>query len=140
MLADATTWGIGHTEQPRTCGREVPPVRRFTTGATRDTDAGKLDYEGFLSPLVLERYARYMNKHRVLPDGSLRASDNWQNGIPKDAYMKSLWRHFMDVWRAHRGWDDGCQWISIEEALCAVLFNAMGYLHEHLKERRLSIK
>jgi hypothetical protein len=81
-----------------------------------------------------------MNKHRVLPDGSLRASDNWQNGIPKDAYMKSLWRHFMEAWTAHRGWDDGCQWIPIDEALCAVLFNAMGYLHEHLKERRLSIK
>ena len=137
MLADVTTWGIGHSETPTACGREVPPVRKFTTGATRDTDAGKLDYEGFLSPLVLERYAQYMNKHRVLPDGSLRASDNWQNGIPKDAYMKSLWRHFMDVWRAHRGWDDDCQRVPIEEALCAVLFNAMGYLHEHLAERRL---
>ena len=30
-------------------------IREFATGASRDTDAGKLDLEGFLSPLVLER-------------------------------------------------------------------------------------
>ena len=39
-------------------------TRQFSTGATRDTDEGKYDYEGFFSPLVLERYGEYMNKHR----------------------------------------------------------------------------
>ncbi len=103
-------------------------MRRFTTGATRDGEDGKLDYEGFLSPIVLERYAQYMHKHRRQSDGTMRPSDNWQLGIPKDAYMKSLWRHFMDVWKAHRG-----QKIDMDEALCALIFNAMGYLHERLK-------
>lgn len=108
-------------------------MRTFETGATRDTDSGKLDYEGFLSPLVLERYAQYMDEHRRQADGAFRDSDNWQKGIPRDAYMKSLWRHFMDAWKAHRGLSIR---VSIEEALCAVLFNAMGYLHEILRDRQ----
>lgn len=107
--------------------------RTFSTGATRDTDEGKFDYEGFLSPTVLERYAAYMNKHRRQSDGSLRASDNWQKGIPREQYMKSLFRHFMDAWKLHRG----CvAQADIEEALCAVMFNAMGYLFETLQEAK----
>jgi len=106
--------------------REV--IRVFDSGATRDTDEGKLDYEGFLSPLVLRRYAEYMHKHRYQADGALRASDNWQRGIPKVAYMKSGWRHFFDWWTLHRSTDTPLE--EIEEALCAVIFNASGYLHE----------
>jgi hypothetical protein len=103
-------------------------MREFHTGATRDTDEGKLDYEGFLSPMVLRRYAEYMHKNRFQADGKVRASDNWQKGMPKDVYMKSMWRHFHDVWTAHRNEDD-----DIEEPLCALLFNVMGYLHEEMK-------
>ena len=108
-------------------------IRQFETGATRDTDNGKLDYEGFLSPLVLETYAKFMHKHRLQTDGNLRDSDNWQKGIPKTAYIKSLWRHFMTLWKFHRGLPcddpDG-----IEFAICAIIFNAMGYLFELKKE------
>jgi hypothetical protein len=106
-------------------------MRTFETGATRDTDDGKLDYEGFLSPIVVERYARYMHTHRVQADGSLRSSDNWQKGIPREAYMKSAWRHFVDWWREHRGYPSR---EGLEDAICALLFNAMGYLHELLIE------
>lgn len=111
-------------------------VRTFETGATRDTEEGKLDYEGFLSPLVLERYARYMDKHRQQSDGSLRDSDNWQKGIPLSAYMKSGWRHFFDWWMEHRGIPSR---EGLEDALCALLFNVMGYLHETLKAGQRSV-
>lgn len=115
-------------------------IRKFNTGATRDTDEGKYDYEGFLSPIVLERYGQYMNKHRKQSDGSLRASDNWQSGIPKDAYIKSMWRHFLDVWFIHRGYKrfdkQRNEEITIDEALCALLFNIMGYLYEVLKKEK----
>jgi hypothetical protein len=107
-------------------------MREFDTGATRNSDEGKHDYEGFISPLVLERYAEYMTKHRKQADGKLRDSDNWQKGIPKAAYMKSAWRHFVDWWKQHRGLPG--QDI-LEESICALLFNAMGYLHELLKEK-----
>lgn len=110
----------------------VKKIREFTTGATRDTDENKLDFEGFLSPLVIERFAEYMQTHRKQTDGNLRDSDNWQKGIPIDEYMKSGWRHFFDLWKEHRGIKsrDG-----IEIALCAVMFNVQGYLFEILKKK-----
>ena len=107
-------------------------IRTFNTGATRDSEEGKNDYEGFLSPLVIKRYGDYMTKHRKQSDGSLRSSDNWQKGIPKEAYIKSAWRHFLDLWREHRG---NKSREVIEEALCALIFNIQGYLHEILKEK-----
>lgn len=108
------------------------PIRTFPTGATRDTDAGKLDFDGFLCPLVLERYAKYMHKHRELPDGTLRPSDNWKQGIPLVAYRKSIWRHFQEFWKAAWGYPSG---VDIEDAICASIFNYSGYLHELLKAK-----
>ena len=106
--------------------------QEFDTGAYRDGQDGKYDYEGFLSPLVLERFARYMHENRRQSNGELRDSDNWQLGVPLDSYMKSGFRHFMDWWGLHRG--KVIRTLDIEEALCGVLFNAMGYLHEHMKQ------
>ncbi len=105
--------------------------RKFDTGATRDTAEGKLDYEGFLSHRALATYARYMHSHRLQSDGCLRDSDNWQKGIPRDVYMKSLWRHLIAAWVCHRS--EGSPLV-MEEALCGILFNAFGYLHEELKD------
>lgn len=104
-------------------------MREFETGATRDSDADKLDFEGFLSPAVIERFAQYMHEHRKQADGQLRASDNWQKGIPKDAYMKSMFRHFFAVWKGHR------QGHPSQEDLCGLLFNVMGYMHEELRPK-----
>ncbi len=110
--------------------------RTFDTGATRDTETGKYDYEAFLSPMVLERFAEYLHKHRKMADGSLRDGDNWQKGIPQEVYMKSAWRHFMSWWMYHRA-PSNVSYVDnfLEEAICAVLFNASGYLHEHLKQK-----
>ena len=36
-------------------------MRQFETGAIRDDDEGKLDFEGCLSPLALEAFAEYSN-------------------------------------------------------------------------------
>jgi len=120
----------------------VPEIRQFETGATRDADIDKFDYEGFLSPIVLRRYAEYMHKHCKQSDGKLRASDNWQKGIPILQYMKSKWRHFMGTWSAIRLNQDPEQGPlmledldDLEESLCAELFNTSGMLHEILKLR-----
>jgi hypothetical protein len=116
-------------------------MRTFDTGATRDTDKDKLDYEGFLSPLVLRRFAEYMHQHRVQTDGNLRDSDNWQKGMPLEAYMKSGFRHFMDWWLWHRDLapvrlKDDLKFDALEDSLCALLFNVQGYLHETLRSQR----
>jgi hypothetical protein len=113
-------------------GGSMAEMRQFETGATRDVDTSKYDYEGFVSPLVIERYAEYMHANRLQRDGKLRDSDNWQKGIPKTAYMKSMWRHFMDVWLHHRGLGHKAK-EPLEIALCGLLFNVCGYLHETLK-------
>ena len=110
-------------------------IRKFNTGATRDTDEGKLDLEGFLSPLVIEAFAQYMNKHRHQSDGSLRDSDNWQKGFGDKHFevcMKSLWRHFFDLWKEHRRYK--CR-ETIDDAICGILFNTMAYYHKLLLER-----
>lgn len=136
---------IAEAVKPR--GSDLQPqtpegVRQFGTGATRDLDANKLDFEGFLSPLVLERYAEHMHKARRMPDGSMRDSDNWQLGIPIGVYMKSLYRHFFSVWKLHRGLPvteevRGEAIVKdLETELCAVLFNTSGMLHEVLKAKR----
>jgi len=111
-------------------------MRQFETGATRDNEGNKLDYEGFLSPAVLVRYAKYMHRHRKQANGKLRASDNWQKGIPIDVYMKSIFRHFMDIWLHHRHKSYLSNSGDIEESLCAEMFNVMGMLHEILKENK----
>lgn len=112
-------------------------IRKFKSGARRDDDTTKPDYEGFLSSIVLKRYGEYMHRHRLQSDGELRESDNWQKGIPKNQYMKSLWRHFMDLWLEHRGFESR---EGIQNALCAIMFNTMGYFHETLKEAKYGKK
>lgn len=118
-----------------------PVIRTFATGATRNLDVNKLDYEGFLCPMVLESFAKYMDSHRMQKDGTLRSSDNWCKGIPIEVYMKSMWRHFFDVWKCYRSLEvlspeDGHP-IDSEEALCALLFNVQGMLHELIKKRSI---
>lgn len=110
-------------------------MRTFESGANRNSDDEKYDYEGFLNPLVIEAFGKYMNKHRHLEDGSLRASDNWQNLFGEqhlDVCMKSAWRHFLDLWKEHRGYTsiDG-----IDEAICGLMFNIMAYYYKILKDR-----
>lgn len=118
---------------------EVTPenIRTFSTGATRNLDTTKLDYEGFLSPNALQEFAAYMHKHRAQADGSIRDSDNWQKGIPEDVYLKSMFRHFMDLWTIHRGGTahspEDNHTIDRKEALCALMFNVQGLLHELTK-------
>jgi hypothetical protein len=111
-------------------------MRKFESGATRDTDEGKPVFGKFLSSSVLRAFGRYMHKHRIQSDGNLRAGDNWKKGIPQDAYVESLFRHFLDLWELHQGipiLDKDGEAIAIEEACCAIIFNVQGYLHEHLK-------
>lgn len=117
-------------------------IRTFKTGATRDSAEGKYDFEGFLSPLVIERYAQYMNENRLQTDGKLRDSDNWQKGFGDKHYsvcIKSFWRHFLDLWFLHRGYKrfdkkDNHEIIK-EEAICAIIFNSSAYLHKLLIDK-----
>ena len=111
-------------------------MREFVSGATRDTDATKPDPEGCYHPLVLKAVSDYMAKHSYLPDGSRRASDNWQAGMPRAVWRKSLERHWLDVKLHDKGHGDQAREPMID-ALCAVIFNAQGRLLEELLDRDL---
>ena len=112
----------------------------FTTGATRSTDTNKIDFEGHINPEVLEIFGEYMNRHRVQRDGQLRASDNWQKGIPLYRYVKSLIRHTFEFWRMWRGKSvinpDNNRPFIFRDVLSAILFNVMGLMYEMSRHER----
>ncbi len=108
-------------------------MRTFDSGATRNSDDDKLDYEGFLNPLVLEMYASYMHRNRFLETGEVRGSDNWQLGLPLDVVMKSAYRHFQDWHLEHRGYESR---EGVKDALCGLLFNVQSYLLTVLEQER----
>jgi hypothetical protein len=139
---DLKPWPEQDWDEPK----EVPVLRTFDSGATRDTEEGKPDYCGFLSPDAIVAYGEYMHKHRYQSDGTLRAADNWKKGIPRDEYLKSMFRHFITLWQQHEiekaggilengSMDYNEDEDMIEEALCALLFNVQGYLDAYLKGR-----
>jgi len=109
-------------------------LRNFNTGAIRDTAEGKLNYIKGLSPIVDRGYLEYLDKHRKLPDGSMREFDNWKNGIPQEVYLESLDRHERAVWLICHGYKafDNRGEVSLKDSLYGVLFNTIGMLHEIL--------
>lgn len=111
--------------------------REFKSGANRNSDEGKLDYEGFISPVVEWAFAQYMHKHRLLEDGTLRDSDNWQNGIPVNELMKSGHRHWQDIRMKHRGFtptDNGKE-VGRLEALLGMKFNIDAMIYNEVKDK-----
>jgi len=70
----------------------------------------------------------------------LRDSDNWQNLFGDKHFavcMKSGMRHFMDWWMQHRGYEGQD---TLEESLCALLFNVQAYLFKILKDKEAKNK
>ncbi len=132
---------VGHSDGGLEAVTESP-IRTFKTGATRDTDQGKLDYVKALSPIVLRRYVQYLDKHRLQPDGSYRDFDNWKQGMPQEAYISGGGRHFVDTWLLTEGYatEDNHGPVELQDALCAQLFNIMGRLHEILKVKTITTR
>jgi hypothetical protein len=106
-------------------------IRTFSTGADRDAADNKPSYAQYLSPIVIKRFGEYMLKHQTRSDGTKRPGDNWKMGIPKEEYLESGFRHFTDWWLFDQGYK-GRE--TLDEALCALMFNVMGRLHEELKD------
>ena len=118
--------------------RHSSELRNFDTGAIRDNDDSKINYQGALSPLVLEAYGAYIQKHSLLPDGTRRNNKNWQNLFGtheehRQVCIESAWRHFIDLLMEHDGYDsrDG-----LDEAIGGLLFNIQAYWFSVLKERK----
>ncbi len=94
--------------------------RQFASGAVRDDDGSKLRYD-LIWVGMLDRLAEHLRK------GALKyGEDNWQKGIPDEAYKASLLRH---VYAVIKGQDD-------EDHLSAVVFNVMGLMHNQENRSR----
>lgn len=110
-------------------------MRTFKSGSTRDSDDGKIDPEGCLSPIVLQKYAEYMLAHTTQADGQKRSSENWQKHFGEDHYSicaKSFWRHALDFWLAHRGLPSR---EGIEAAIHGAIFNLCAYADKLYKDK-----
>jgi len=123
------------SEQNYTYGgvAEQKEMRVFESGATRNVEVDP-DYHGFLSPLALDAYGEYMHRHRLQADGTLRDSDNWQKGIPNDAFVRSLVRHVHDIQLVFDGYGEFARQDDRDDNvllahLSAALFNVQGMLH-----------
>ena len=112
-------------------------MRKFKTGATRDSLDGKPQYHGYFSPVAFRLFGEYMLKHQRQADGTMRTCDNWKKGIDLPTYLDSLWRHFMDLWEIMEGGHptdiktgEPIDW---KEAWGGLYFNLQGIAHEKSK-------
>lgn len=112
-------------------------MRKLGQGALRNLSDNKYAYERFFDPEVLHTYAAYMHKHRRIKGGAVREPDNWKLGITESAWIDSLIRHTMDLWRLKHGYTvidpDTGKPTTAKDLLCAILFNTMGLLYEQVK-------
>ena len=115
-------------------------MRKFKSGATRDTIEGKPQYHGYFSPAMFRLFGEYMLKHQRQANGKMRGCDNWKRGIDLDIYLDSLWRHFMDFWEYMEGGQpkdrktgEAVCW---KDAAAGVLFNLQGIIHEKIKKEK----
>lgn len=120
-------------------GMTMNAKRSFETGACRDASDGKLGYAGCFPPECQLAVSDYLRRHSKMPDGSTRSSSNWQKGMPvlgDDGYEGSLLRHLAHarlIARGHEVRDEKDNHIvTLEEALCATMFNVQGWLFEEL--------
>ena len=113
-------------------------MREFESGSTRDEVEDKLNYIKALSPIVMQRYVKYLGEHRTQADGTKRDWDNWKKGIPKETYLEGEDRHHRAIWLLLQGYPafDNHGPVTLEDSLCGVIFNSMGMLHEVLKEKK----
>lgn len=102
-------------------------VTHFESGAIRDSQEGKEEYQEAISDLTLRRYALYM-----LSQAKKYGKGNWKKGISSESYSNSLDRH-LNKYRIKKNWG-----IDIEpgvDHLSAALFNLQGLIHNEEMEK-----
>lgn len=90
-------------------------------GMLREDKAQKPNYLDYFTPEVMERYGRHMKKGEIK-----HGRGNWKKGgYPKHEYLESAFRHLLALWKGDTS----------EDHAAALLFNAVGFMHEeHLKD------
>ena len=137
-------------------------MRIFKSGAKRSQADGKFEIFGYRHPLIEHSFNKYMQKHQLCEDGSIRKGTNWWAGWEKEVSLQSMLRHAEDLTALHAGLvvykirskagertvyikEDGflklekgeslgdVEIVTTEDCLNAVKFNCNSFLLEHLK-------
>lgn len=107
-------------------------IRKFKTGATRNTNEDKLEIHRFLCAECIKIWCEYMHKHRK-QGKNIREPDNWKKKIPNEELLASATRHWHDWWLEDTGFKSR---EGLNDALCGVIFNTLARLHSlHEKGR-----
>lgn len=101
---------------------EEDKIRKFGTGAIRDSENGKEDYTETISWTAFRRYAEFMTENKKRYGGG-----NFKLGIPIEAYERSLIRH-LSKYMINK-YEKGSLEPNVDH-LSALLFNIFGIMHE----------
>ena len=103
-------------------------MRKFKTGAVRDSLDDKEDYIETISWTALKKFAQYMTGKK-----SKYGVGNFKKGIPIESYEGSLVRHIQKyLANKYEGGDVELD----EDHMSAIVFNAFGILHEEEKLKK----
>ena len=72
-------------------------MREFESWAIRSNDWWKIHYFWFTHPAVEQSFWKYMLKHQLCEDWSLRTPSNWWSWWDKSISIDSLTRHVKDL-------------------------------------------
>ena len=102
-------------------------IRKFTTGAIRDSEQNKEDYIETISWVAFKRYAQYMTSKKIK-----YGAGNWIKGIPIPDYERGLARHLQKYLENKY---QGGQIEKEEDHLMAMVFNIFGIAHEEARHK-----
>lgn len=99
----------------------------FPSGAIRDSQEDKPDFNETISWTAFNRYAKYMTGKK-----SKYGAGNFKRGIPTESYVKSMLRHVDKFMRnTFENGDDEKN----EDHLSAIVFNVFGIMHNEEQEK-----
>jgi hypothetical protein len=106
-------------------------IRKWTTGAIRDSDESKPDFIETVSWTAFRKFGEYMTSKK-----SRYGQGNFKKGIPIESYEQSLVRHLQKY--LENKYEDGQQERD-EKHLEAMVFNIFGILHEQGRQEKKTV-
>jgi len=100
-------------------------MRKFNSGAVRDSDDSKPDYIETISWTAFRKFGEYMTSKK-----GRYGSGNFKKGIPIASYEQSLVRH-LQIYLENK-YEQGKHEVK-EDHLSAMVFNIFGILHEQAR-------
>lgn len=102
-------------------------IRKFESGAIRDSEENKESYTETISWTAFKRYAEYMTAKK-----QKYGAGNFKKGIPIASYEESLMRHISKY--MINKYENG-DLEKDQDHLSAIIFNVFGIMHEEQQSK-----